>query len=241
MPASWLLVSDIDGTLTGDDSALTRLMGRLADAHGTLAFGVASGRSPTLVAEAVAAFGLNEPDLVIAGVGSEIAVPAGLGTRYQRHVAAGWDREAVVNALATAPGLVPQDAAGQGPFKVSFHAPAAALPGARAALVEAGAGARLIHSHGKFLDVLPPRASKGEAVRFAAAAMGLPLTRVVVAGDSGNDADMLTCGARAVVVANYDLELEPRLAGADVYWARNRHAAGVLEGLVHHGALPGPA
>lgn len=236
MRHDWLLISDIDGTLTGDDTALRVLMRRLAEEHPRLGFGVASGRSPELVREAVQLFGLNEPDLVIASVGSEV-MGQGLGESYGSHVATGWDRPAVVAALAGVAGLEPQAPPGQGPFKVSFNSAPHSVAAAREALTRAGVKARLVHSHGEFLDVLPARASKGNAVRFVAARLGVPLTRVVVAGDSGNDADMLTCGAHAVVVANYDPELEPVLTGSDVYRATGTHAAGVLEGLEHFGAL----
>src|SRR5690554_1204488 len=236
MPPDWLLISDIDGTLTGDDAALATLMQALTEARQRLGFGVASGRSPQLVREAVRLFGLNEPDLVIASVGTEV-LGGGLSHSYSEHIAADWDRSAIVAALAGVAGLEPQSAPGQGPYKVSFYAAPEAVAAAREALTRVGVKARLVHSHGEFLDVLPAKASKGEAVRVVAARLGVPLTHVVVAGDSGNDADMLTCGARAVVVANYDPELEPVLAGADVYRARGAHAAGVLEGLEHFGVL----
>lgn len=236
MRHSWLLVSDIDGTLTGDDDALAELMRRLAAERPRLGFGVASGRSPELVREAIEQFGLNEPDLIIASVGAEI-LGKGLAEKYRTHVAAGWERDAVVAALSGVPGVALQGSPGQGPYKVGYYAPPAAVGAARDALARSGVKARLIHSHGEFLDVLPERASKGQAVHFVATKLGVPLTRVVVAGDSGNDADMLTCGANAVVVANHDRELDPLLAGADVYRARGAHAAGVLEGLEHFGAL----
>ena len=237
MRHDWLLISDIDGTLTGDDTALRVLMRRLTEEHPRLGFGVASGRSPELVQGAVTQFGLNEPDVVIASVGSEILGWRGLRESYRQHISTGWNRAAVVMALEGEAGLDLQESGGQGPFKVSFYAGTEAVLIAREALAAAGLKAKLIHSHGAFLDVLPERASKGEAVRFAAAQLGVPLERVVVAGDSGNDADMLRCGARAVVVANYDPELEPVLADASVYRARGAHAAGVLEGLEHFGAL----
>lgn len=237
MPPEWLLVSDIDGTLTGDAAALAELMRRLREGRGRLLFGVASGRSPALVEDAVSQFGLKAPSLVIASVGTEIFHRGAPLAGYRERIAEGWDRPAVMTALSDVNGLELQALAGQRPFKVSYNAPAAALPAAEAALERAGLRAKLIHSHGEFLDVLPERASKGAAVLFAAAALGVPLERVVVAGDSGNDADMLTAGANAVVVANYDPELEPLLPHGGVYVARARHAAGVLEGLEHFGAL----
>lgn len=237
MPVSWLLVSDIDGTLTGDAAALDDLMRRLAAERSRIAFGVASGRSPELIREAVQRFGLNEPSLVIASVGTEIYDVDGPVHAYGDRIRPGWDRSAVVSALEGLPGLQPQGPAGQRPFKVSFNAADSVLPDVRAALHAAGLRVKLVHSHGAYLDVLPAGASKGAAVRFAAASLGVPLERVVVAGDSGNDADMLTAGANAVVVANYDRELAPYLDQSNVYVARGRHAAGVLEGLRHFGAL----
>lgn len=237
MPPRWMLISDIDGTLTGDDAALRRLMDLLLEHRSRLGFGVASGRSPELVREAVACFGLAEPEVVIASVGSEMEGPNGLGEAYRRQIGANWDREAVLAALEGLAGLEPQGPEGQRPYKVSFVAPAEVVPAARARLAAAGVGARLVHSHGRYLDVLPARASKGEAVRFVSARLGVPLSRIVVAGDSGNDAEMLLCGANAVVVGNYDPELEPLVARDEVYLARGEHAAGVLEGLERFGAL----
>lgn len=237
MPPPWMLISDIDGTLTGDEAALARLMALLEAQRERLGFGVASGRSPELVREAIASFGLLEPEVIIASVGSEMLGPNGLAEAYRRHIGAEWDRDAVVAALADLDGMTPQGPEGQRPHKVSFVAPAEVVPEARARLAAAGVKARLIHSHGRYLDVLPARASKGEAVRFACAHLGVPLSRVVVAGDSGNDAEMLLCGANAVVVGNHDPELEPVLARGGVYLARAHHAAGVLEGLEHFGAL----
>lgn len=237
MTPRWLLISDIDGTLTGDDAALRTLMQQLREKRQAIGFGVASGRSPELVREAVTEFGLNEPDLMIASVGTEILGPDGIGERYRAHIDVAWDREAVMTALDGLPDVEPQGPEGQRPFKVSFNAPLSAVTAAREVLERAGLKVKLLHSHGAFLDVLPAKASKGEAMRFVAQALEIPLTQVVVAGDSGNDADMLTCGARAVVVGNHDPELLPVLAGTDVYRARGHHAAGVLEGLEHFGAL----
>ena len=67
----WLLISDVDGTLTGDDAALSELM-RMLRASPHIGFGVATGRSLDLVLAAVEEFALLEPDPIIASVGSEI-------------------------------------------------------------------------------------------------------------------------------------------------------------------------
>jgi sucrose-phosphate synthase len=74
--------------------------------------------------------------------------------------------------------------------------------------------ANLIYSHQAFLDVLPVRVSKGHAIRYLAYKWGLPLRNFLVAGDSGNDAEMLVGDTSAVVVGNHSPELE-RLRGLE--------------------------
>ena len=111
------------------------------------------------------------------------------------------------------------------------------MPEVEAAVRRSGLELTLIHSHGEFLDVLPTRAGKGRAVRFVSEALTLPLNRIVVAGDSGNDTDMLLCGANAVVVGNYSAELGEIVTRPDLYVAQANYAAGVLEGLRHYGAV----
>ena len=73
---------------------------------------------------------------------------------------------------------------------------------------------------------------------------GLDPDRVVVAGDTGNDASMFLEFDRGVVVANAKpelLELARDLGDDRVYCARKPYAAGVEEGLEHYGLLDGAA
>lgn len=233
MKRRWL-ISDIDGTLTGSDTALARLSGHL-ERRSAPRFGVASGRSPELVEQAVRDFGLPEPELVIASVGSEIA---GAGRSWSdwppAPARAGFRRDEILSVLRGVSGVEPQGAEGQGPYKLSFTATAAAAAAARQELRAAGLTVSVIHSAGRWLDVLPEGVTKGTAVRFFSRATGVPLSDIVVAGDTGNDLDLLLSGARAVLVANHTEELAHLRGDPRVYAAAKPHAAGVLEGLEHH-------
>jgi sucrose-phosphate synthase len=55
-----------------------------------------------------------------------------------------------------------------------------------------------------------------------------------VAGDSGNDEEMLTGNTLAVVVGNHDPELEKLRGEPFVYFARNHFARGIIEGIEHY-------
>lgn len=235
----WWLFSDIDGTLTGDAAALDELRSRLEADADRVGFAVASGRSQELVAAAVEEFGLPEPEVAICSVGSRIQGPgfrSGSGPDdWPGLLAADWDAARLQELLVGVEGLELQEAAGQDTYKLSYLADADTA----ARVQERLPGLQLIHSAGKYLDVLPGGVSKGSAVRFAARKLGVPLDRVVVAGDSGNDRDMLLCGARAILVANHSSEAADLAGHARVFSASRAHAGGIIEGMVHHGVWSG--
>lgn len=92
----------------------------------------------------------------------------------------------------------------------------------------------LIYSHQQFLDILPQRASKGKAIRYLSYKWDIPLERFLVAGDSGNDEEMLRGEPLGIVVGNYSPEMEVLKGRRRIYFARKGHAAGVLEGIQHY-------
>jgi sucrose-phosphate synthase len=99
----------------------------------------------------------------------------------------------------------------------------------------------VIFSHHEFLDLLPVRASKGRAIRHLAERWGFSLDHVLVAGDSGNDADMLRSGALGVVVDNHSSELRHLKGRERIHFAESGYALGILDGIRHHGFSPGAA
>jgi sucrose-phosphate synthase len=71
------------------------------------------------------------------------------------------------------------------------------------------------------------------ALRYFATKWGIPLERCLVAGDSGNDEEMLTGNTLAVVVGNYDPDLEKLRGEPLVYFAEGHYARGIIEGIEH--------
>ena len=241
-----LLVSDIDNTLIGDRAGLAALNPILRERAGHFGFGVATGRHLPSALEVLRQARVPHPDVLITAVGSEIHYGAALrpDTGWQRHIQHLWRRDALAVLFEGVPGLALQSPAQQSAFKLSFIVDPQAAPTLRELrqrVRQAGLHANLIFSHGVYLDVLPVRASKGQAIRYLAYKWGLPLSAFLVAGDSGNDLEMLVGDTQAVVVANHSAELEP-LRGLDqVYFAEARCAAGVLEGMAHYGLVARPA
>jgi hydroxymethylpyrimidine pyrophosphatase-like HAD family hydrolase len=124
----------------------------------------------------------------------------------------------------------------QGTHKVSFTVPPERWADARKAVFGTRLAIRIIESGPANFDVLPRAAGKAPAARYAARRLGVPLERVVTAGDSANDWDLLRVGF-GVAVGNARFELLRRVQGTPVYLARHQHALGVLEGLTAAGAF----
>lgn len=231
----WLLVSDVDDTLLGDDAALARLNQAFDQSASKLILVYNSSRPcASLHASLAEHLNLRAPDYLIGALGTEIeAGSTGQTiTEYRQGLAIGWDREQI-HALMVSIGLEPHPAEYQTSLKASFDAPGPEiLLDVQQRLKDAGLEARLVFSGGKNLDIIPTRAGKGAAIAFLHNWLDVPASRVIVAGDSGNDLDMFHHDYRGIVVGNADHELKS-LTGEHVYHARATHAGGVLEGLVY--------
>ena len=92
-----------------------------------------------------------------------------------------------------------------------------------------------ILSFGQFLDIVPARASKGTALRYFAHQRGIPLEKILVAGGSGTDEDLMRGNTLAVVVANRHHEELSQLTDVErIYFAKKPYAGGILEAIDYY-------
>ncbi len=236
------ILCDIDNTLIGEPEGLAALMERLHEANGRVGFGVATGRRLESALEALAEWDVPMPDVLITGVGAEIHYGNGLveDTGWQRHIDYRWRPEGLRKAMAELPGLRLQPREEQRRHKLSYFVDPDEAPSLREIkrhLRRHDLHANLIYSHGAYLDLLPLRASKGLAMRYMGGKWGLPPERFLVAGDSGNDGEMLCGNTMGVVVGNYSSELERLRGRPHIYFAEGHCAWGVLEGIEHYDFL----
>ncbi|SNR47260.1 glycosyltransferase [Paracoccus sediminis] len=240
-----VLAFDIDGTLTGcprSAAAFARWMGGAPRRRQHAV--IATGRSLPEARRILADWALPETPVIITSVGSEIWRADRRGSLalcgdYADWIGQDWQPDAIRGLLADMP-VAWQAPCDQRRWKISLSGTESQALDIRDALARAGLAARVVPSHGRFIDILPQRAGKAGALSFEAARLGLGLTDCIAAGDSGNDACMLAAAGRAIVVGNALAEL--RLADRpDLYRASARHAAGVIEGLEHFGLTDRPA
>jgi len=237
--ADRLLVSDIDNTLVGDAGGLKELLKILREVGAKVAFGIATGRNADLTLEALREWRVPTPQLLITSVGTFIRYGPDLvrDRGWEKHISFRWRPEAVKEAMAELPGIRLQPPEGQGPYKISYDVDPEKVPSVeqiRQHLRKSRLQVNVVYSHQAFLDLLPVRASKGMALRYFAMKWGIPLERCLVAGDSGNDEEMLTGSTLGVVVGNHDPELDKLRGDPRIYFAKAHYARAIVEAIDHY-------
>lgn len=230
-----LLISDVDGTLLGDDAALREFSNWIASRRDRVKLVYNSGRMPDSVRGSVEFFAMPMPDAIIGGVGTEIRDARGDHLNGWLDDCPAWRANVVLELLGAKPELELQPHEFLSPHKISYFGndlPDEYVQQLRQELEEAGCLADLIYSSQRNLDVLPRGANKGTASAWLAKQWGFDKTHVFVSGDTGNDLALFKQGFRGIVVGNALPELKSLCTGL-VYHAEAPYAAGVLEGLQH--------
>ncbi len=236
-----LLITDIDNTLIGDDNSLQLLLDVLDENRKYLAWGVATGRSLELTLEAMTEYNIPIPDILICSVGTEIYYGPDLrmDKGWKQHISHVWKPEHIKEALLPFEWLVFQESEGQRSHKISYYLENIdnRLAKITDEIKKQKLRCQIIYSHGQFLDILPHRASKGKAVSYLQSKYAFLPRFIMVAGDSGNDSDMLTGKTRGLIVGNHSDELSHLQGEPRIYFSQGQYAAGILEGLQHYGII----
>ncbi len=241
-----LFSTDLDGTLLGNPEAEQRFKhtweSLKRETRPILVFN--TGRSVRDVRSLIKARKLPEPDIIIGGVGTELFDPhtrpqfADFGAQFGE----GWDLAKVEEIVGSAPGIERQPPEFLHPYKSSWYwhrIDRKKIDELRQRLQDAGLQATIVYSSLRDLDVLPKRATKGNALVWLCERLNVPLDTVLVAGDTGNDSSMfLVPGVKGIVVENAQPELFEAVVELPVYVTHQVMADGVLEGLKHFGVIP---
>jgi sucrose-phosphate synthase len=234
-----LLVCDVDDTLLGDKEGLEILLDAIRHAQDRVGLAVVTGRRIDSTMKVLQKWNVPMPDVLVTAVGSEIYYGHRMveDTDWTKHINYRWKPEALREAMRGFPGLKLQKAAEQRPFKISYDVDSKLAPSLREIrthLRKRDLHAKLIYSHNAYLDVLPVRASKGLAMQYLTIKWGLDPGKILVAGDSGNDEEMLRGKNLGVIVANYSKELAKLRGRPDIYFAEGAYAWGILEGMNYY-------
>ncbi len=237
-----ILITDIDNTLIGDRQAFENYLNYINEKSGDFLFGLASGRTLESMQKAIQEWGIPHPDIMICSVGTEIYYNPDLvqDQDWRHHIDYKWQPEKILRLIENLEGIEKQPDENQREFKLSFYYDPERAPTGQELLTilrKNDIAARLIESHSGLLDILPIRASKGDAIRHIYMERDIEPEKILVCGDSGNDEDMLRGNTLGLVVSNYSKELEKLKGEPRIYFANNQYAEGIIEGIEHYNFL----
>lgn len=233
------IFTSLDLNLIGDRVSLARLLHTIQAHRKSTIFGIATGRRLDDALDTLRKYSIPEPGVLISSQGTEIHYAPNLtqDTEWTRHINHLWNPQAVRDILKEIPGLEKQPKRFQSEFKISYYIDpkVADLKEIRHTLLRSEQTVNTVFSFGQFLDVLPIRASKGLALRWCADQLGFPLKNTLVAGVTGDDADMLRGNTLGTVVDNRHFDELSELANVEnIYFSTQANAAGILEALDYY-------
>ncbi len=234
------LFSDLDQNLLGDPESLAEFLRVMRDNRQRATFGIATGRGLESALKIMRRYKIPRPDVFITSVGTEIHYGPEMtaDAAWSRHIDHLWTPRKVRTVLEDLPGLQLQPKAEQGRFKLSYYYdPDQGLPLEEITrmLRQNDQTVNMVVSFGQYIDIMPVRASKGFALRWFSEHWGIPLERILAAGGSGADEDMMRGNTLAAVVGHrHDEELSELMKGERIYFAKKSYAAGILEAIEHY-------
>jgi HAD superfamily hydrolase (TIGR01484 family) len=265
-----LICSDLDRTIIPngyqEESVRARPVLRQLAENPSIYLAYVSGRDKKLILDAIDEFYLPVPDYAIGDVGTTLyRVTDGrwlLSDDWSDEIGEdwrgfGWEKLAAV--LENMEAIRLQEPEKQSRYKLSFYTDQdidhqQLTKKIRVILANEGIRASVVWSVDEIsanglLDIVPALANKLHAIRFLMQQEQFPADRMVFAGDSGNDLDVLTSGLQAILVKNATDEVRKEtietlsakqmadclyLARGNFYGMNGNYAAGLIEGLAHY-------
>nr|VFJ58304.1 MAG: sucrose-phosphate synthase [Candidatus Kentron sp. DK] len=236
------LIVDLDCALLGEDrEGLDALLELVRKHKRHIGLGMVTVHDIQHVRRLLKRHRILNPDVLISNMGTNIHyyAPKFLAdTAWDEHIEYQWSPRALRRILKNIAGISLCPRKEQRPFKLRYTFDAERAPSLEdltRTLRHEGESASIFHSDPSHIEVIPARASKGLAVRYFADRWGIPLEKILVAGGSASDEDMIRGNTLGSVIANPSAEGLSHLAELEgVYFSREPYARGILEAMAHY-------
>ncbi len=238
-----LLLLDLDSSLElpeTEDLTILR-MSLENEAHKNInSLGILTGRGLKAARQRYSELHLPEPKLWICNAGTEIyyGIEDKPDLLWESFIALDWNKETVQQSLSDLKDhLEEQETLNQGPFKVSYllkEPGESILSLVRKRLRNDGLAAMPYLRCHWYLDVLPIRASRKEAIRYLAVRYEIPLEDVLVVASEQGDGELIRGLTSAIIPAEHDPCLELLRSQQGVYFSPKSKVNGLLDGINHY-------
>jgi sucrose-6F-phosphate phosphohydrolase len=224
----YLLVCDLDDTLTGNKKAILMFNETIASNKFCVAY--SSGRYKSSITSLIVRTGLANPDVIMANLGTEIyyAPEWHEDKEWEQIVKKSWNEEQILSVLDE---FNLQHQPYDKKFVVAYYTDKDSVANEIETKIQ-NFNAKVVHTKNRFLDIIPKSAGKGNAARYLGSKKKL---QIICCGDSENDEEMLKSSDYGILVGNAPSRLRKEMKEyPNVYVAKAHYARGVIEGLKHH-------
>ncbi len=228
MKMNYLLVCDVDDTLTGDKKGIRKFNEIISTKKFCLTY--SSGRFKSSITSLIARANLIYPDVLISNLGTEIYYAPNWtkDKDWEQTVKKNWNKEKIISVMDFF-GLQRQPYDKK--FVVSYYTDNDSVV-EKVSKKLADYDVKVVNTGKRFLDIIPESAGKGNSARYVGDKMKLP---IICCGDSENDEEMLKKSDYGILVGNAPVHLKKELSkNSKIHIAESFHAMGVIEGLKHH-------
>jgi sucrose-6F-phosphate phosphohydrolase len=229
-----ILATDLDGTLVGDPEGLQQLLEFYEKQVYDVSLIYITGRYYDSALSLIKTENLPIPDILVTDVGTSIYIGESFekDLEWEKRMKSNWLPDQIEAIASAVPGLTkqPMHLENRCSYYVSEAQPAEEL---KRKLAASGIPHKLIFSGGKDVDVVPEESGKGQALQYLLDKYEVQDANLLVAGDSGNDLEMLTLGFPAVIVGNAQPELLESEEHPLIFRATRGFAGGIHEAWTH--------
>lgn len=229
---SYLLATDLDNTLVGDQTALRNLFSFYRDKQFNPALVYVTGRHVNSALSLIKQEKLPLPDILITDVGTAIyhAPDWSEDRTWSAWINETWSPDDVLSTSGDFHSIIRQKLPHQKriSYTLDSYQPHT-VQAIQAKLDTHHIPCHIVYSSGSDLDILPERSGKGKAIEYVLREYAKKGVNLLLAGDSGNDAEMLSLDYPAVIVGNAQDELNELPPHALLYRAEGFYADGIKE------------
>ncbi len=227
-----ILATDLDNTLVGHPGKLEHLWSYFEVKNIDISLVYITGRHFDSAMELIEEHHLPKPNILICDVGATIYLGPDFlpDEQWQIMTSADWKPDIVLDIMERFKEVKRQPLPNDYRLSYIVKDKPDYVREIEEALREYHLAFHLIYSSNKDMDILPSHTNKGTALQYVLENYAPKDPKILVAGDSGNDLDMMRLGLPSVMVGNSQQELKQHSHLPNVYVANGSYALGIQEG-----------